>query len=154
MTGDEQHVHVLVRVEAGHDTREELAVAMLSGGVYRLVVPPALTLGLAVGDVFEIDAETSRPRVVERSGNLTVWLFPAGAEAGGSGVADEVEALGGTFEGVASSTVLIFTLPVAATFPAIEAVFEGFVARFPGSQWMFGNAYADDGQTPLGWWDT
>ena len=148
------HDHVLVRVEPGVDVREQLAVVPLSDGEYRLVVPPALAVGLAVGDVFSVDPDTFGPRVVRRSGNLTVWVYPNGAPVAGSGVAEEVEAVGGAFEGAAHGDgILIFTLPVAATFPVIEGIFLRLGDRFPESQWMFGNVYGDDGETPLGWWD-
>ena len=48
--------------------------------------------------------------------------------------------------------VLLFTIPVSATFPVIEATLDDFVAGDPGAEWLFGNVYADDGRTPLDWW--
>jgi hypothetical protein len=47
--------------------------------------------------------------------------------------------LGGTFDGT--------------TFSAIEAVFNRFLEEHPESEWYYGNVYADDGVTPLGWWE-
>jgi len=62
--------------------------------------------------------------------------------------------LGGTLEGSAhEDRVFIFTLPVTATFSAVEAVFNRFVEQHPESEWYFGNVYAADGVTPLGWWE-
>jgi hypothetical protein len=49
--------------------------------------------------------------------------------------------------------IFIFTLPVAATFPIVEGLFSRFVADHPASQWLYGNVYADDGVTPIGWWE-
>src|SRR3954454_6501361 len=95
------HDHVLVTVEAGRTDQEELAVRTLGSGRYRLEVPPAVTLGLAVGDVFEIDHETRRPIVEERSGNLTVWLYPAEATDAVRGLATAAEDLGGRLDGAA-----------------------------------------------------
>ena len=47
----------------------------------------------------------------------------------------------------------IDTVPVSAGFPAIEAVFNAWVAEHPGWEWSFGNVYDPaDGVTPLGWW--
>lgn len=109
--------------------------------------------GLAVGDVFRVDQETRRPIVEERSGNLTVWLYPGEATEAARGLATDAEVLGGRLEGAAlADRVFIFTLPVDATFPAIERIFNQFVDDHPGSEWLFGNVYADDGVTPLGWW--
>jgi hypothetical protein len=148
------HRHVVVSVGAGEDMTEELAVEDLGDGRYRLLLPPALTYGLAAGDVFEIDAEMLRPNVVRRSGNLTVWLYAAEAVAEARGLAAEVEALGGVLDGsVPGDRIFIFTLPVAASFPAVDAVFEGFVEHHPSAEWRYGNVYADDGVTPLGWWE-
>jgi len=48
--------------------------------------------------------------------------------------------------------VFIFTLPVDATFPAIERIFNQFVHDHPGSEWLYANVYDNDGVTPLEWW--
>ena len=147
------HDHVLVAVEAGRTVSEELAVQPLDNGRYRLEVAPAMADGLAVGDVFMVDQETRRPIVDERSGNLTVWLYPGEATEAARELSSAAEVLGGRLEGAAlADRVFIFTLPVDATFAAIERVFDEFVADHPGSEWLFGNVYADDGVTPLGWW--
>jgi hypothetical protein len=147
------HDHVLVTVQAGRTEQEELAVRTLGNGRYRLEVPSAMTLGLAVGDVFKIDDETRRPSVEERSGNVTVWLYPAEATEAAQRLTTAAEDLGGRLDGAAlADRVFIFTLPVNATFPAIERLFNQFVDDHPGSEWLFANVYDDDGVTPLSWW--
>jgi hypothetical protein len=147
------HDHVFVTVEGGRAEQEELAVATLADGRYRSEVPPAMTVGLAVGDVFEIDPATFRPIVVERSGNLTVWLYLAESTEAVRDLAAASQELGGTAEGAAlANRVFIFTIPIAATFPVIERLFNRFVDQHPGSEWMFANVFAEDGVTPLGWW--
>jgi hypothetical protein len=154
MSHGRAHEHVVVSVEAGSDATEELAVAVVGDGTYRLLEPPALTFGLAKGDVFAIDAETRRPRVLSRSRNLTLWLYPGEAVDEARALTTEVERVGGMFDGTAPSDRLyIFTVPVEVTFPVVEAIFERFSSRHPGAEWYFGNVYADDGVTPLGWWD-
>ena len=148
------HDHVVVSVEAGSVVTEELAVSKLDDGTYHLLVPPALTIGLAKGDVFAIDAATMHPTVLRRGGNLTIWLYPAGALAEARALHQEIERVGGTFDGaVPSDRVFIFTLPVTATFPVVEAIFDRFVAEHPASEWYFGIVYADEGLTPLAWWE-
>ena len=129
-------------------------MTVLADGNFRLVVPPALTVGLAAGDVFAVDPASLRPQILRRSGNLTIWLYPAGANDEARQLEDQVEALGGTFDGSAhEDTVFIFTLPVNAGFPAIEAIFGRFVQACGRAEWHFGNVYADDDETPLGWWE-
>ena len=150
----ETHDHVSVRVDAVNDVREELAVEVLGDGSFRLLVPPAHTVGLARGDIFEIDRRSDRPTVLHHSGNITVWLYPGDSAEEANQQAVAAEALGGSLEGqAADGRVVIFTFPVGATFAAIEAIFERFVADHSGSEWLFGNVYADDGITPLGWWE-
>jgi len=147
------HDHVLVAIEAGRADQEELAVRTLGNGRYRLEVPPAMTLGLAVADVFEIDQDTRRPVVKQRSGNLTVWLYPADATEAARWLTTAAEDLGGRLDGAAlADRVFIFTLPVDATFPAIERIFNQFVHDHPGSEWLYANVYDNDGVTPLEWW--
>jgi Domain of unknown function (DUF4265) len=149
-----RHDHVVASVGPGTDVQEELAVGVLPDGTYRLLVSPALTIGLAAGDVFEIHEATLRTSVLRRGGNLTIWLYPQGASDDARRLSHEVDALGGTFDGSAQgNALLIFTMPVAATFSAIEAVFNRFLEEHPESEWYYGNVYADDGVTPLGWWE-
>jgi hypothetical protein len=151
---DAAHDHVLVAIEPGRDAKEELAVEVQPDGAYRLLAAPALTLGLAVGDVFTVDPATSRARVTAHGGNITIWLYPRVAQAAARTLDDGVRALGGVLHGSAhDETIFIFTVPVTATFPAIEALFDGFVEEQSASEWYFGNVYADDGVTPLGWWE-
>ena len=153
MQADESHAHVHTRVGPDSDVEEELAVRVLKDGSYRLVAPPSLTLGLAEGDVFVVDEETRRPRVLDRSGNLTIWLH-APPTSDVRVLAKKVENIGGVLEGLAhDDRVAIFTVPVAATFPVVEAIFNAFVDENPESEWYFGNVYADDGVTPLRWWE-
>jgi hypothetical protein len=148
------HDHVVVSVEPSTEAEEELAVTVLSDGTYQLLVPPALAAGLAVGDVFQVDPATRRPTVIRRSGNLTIWLYPHGANDEARDLGRDVNALGGTFDGSAhGDAIFIFTMPIEATFPAVEELFNRFVEHHPASEWYFGNVYADDGVTPLGWWD-
>jgi hypothetical protein len=143
-----------VRVDAVSDVREELAVELLGNGTFRLLVPPAHTLGLARGDVFEVDAVSERPAVLRHSGNVTVWLYPGRYNQEALLLAPAANGLGGTLEGeTAEGRLVIFTFPVRASFAAIEAIFEKFVSDHPQSEWLFGNVYADDGTTPLGWWE-
>lgn len=35
----------------------------------------------------------------------------------------------------------------------MEGVLTGFCSRHPRLRWYYGNVYADDEVTPLGWWE-
>jgi hypothetical protein len=63
-----------------------------------------------------------------------------------------VEKLGGHLDG-GTKRSLIFTIPVAAGWEPIRAVFDAAVERSEGSAWLYGNVYDPvDGETPLDWW--
>jgi hypothetical protein len=91
--------------------------------------------------------------VIERGGNISLQIFATER-------LDELEAsargalhrIGGTLDG-RSSKELVFTVPVSAGFPAIEAAMNGLKAEFPRADWYYGNVYDPvDGVTPLNWW--
>jgi RsiW-degrading membrane proteinase PrsW (M82 family) len=63
-----------------------------------------------------------------------------------------VEKLGG-FLHARAPELTVFTVPVSVGFARIEELLYGFVASNPGVEWYFANVYADDGVTPLGWWE-
>jgi hypothetical protein len=148
------HEHVVVSVGPDEDVTEELCVEVVEPDAYRLLVPPLLTLGLAPGDEFRIDEATGRPEVTRRSGLLVVWVYPRETEPEDvASLADAVIALGGTFEGGPEhGRMVVFTAPIGVGFPTLEHVFDEFVREHDGAEWLYGNVYADDGVTPLGWW--
>ena len=66
-------------------------------------------------------------------------------------VTKDVWELGGSLDGRADN-LTVYTIPVTAGFAQVEQVFNGLIDRHPDVEWYFGNVYADDGVTPLGWW--
>jgi hypothetical protein len=150
-------VHVLIPViDSETHGPEEVEVEPLGESRYRVLCPPRLAYGLAVGDEIELD-ETLRFgfRTVRRSGNLTVWVYlpSEGAEHAVTERARQlVIGLGGTFEGT-PPRMIILTLPLGAGWERIEAGMNAFVATVPGSTWEYANVYDPvDGKTPLNWW--
>ena len=133
---------------------EEVPVAPLGGDRYRILASPGLLDGLAAGDVFDRRSDGTY-EVVERSGNLCVQVWHPDVD-----VRDRVDAellpgaiaLEGWLDGrTEGSTVLTF--PLSAGFPRIERLLDDWVDATDGATWSFANAYAEDGRTPLRWWE-
>ena len=64
--------------------------------------------------------------------------------------------IGGYLDGEShpGGSVLVFTIPVSVGFPAIERVMADVIKQYPESEWYYGNVYAEDGITPLNWWQS
>jgi hypothetical protein len=152
---DQPTVELFVdRTRDGEPFFEEVPVEPLTGDRYRILASPGLLDGVAAGDVFERRPDGTYA-VVERSGNLCVQVWHPDVD-----VQDRFDAellpgaivLGGWLDGrTEGSTVLTF--PLSAGFQRIERLLDGWVDATEGSTWSFGNVYADDGRTPLGWWE-
>jgi hypothetical protein len=149
----ERHLLLFVDRIDGKVLREPVHVDELGEGRYRLLYAPGMVAGIAAGDEFRLLDDDGRFEILQRSGNLTVQVYsltPMG-DARDTLVA-AVEALGGTLDGSIEKG-LTFTMPHTATFAAIEAVFDQWVAEHEGTEWLYGNVYSTkDGVTPLNWW--
>jgi hypothetical protein len=134
-------------------TKEMLEVDPTPEG-FRLLHSPAMVDGLAGGDVIRLDpARREGFELVRRGRNLAVVVAFASLEQRGEAepqLAAQVKELQGVCDG-GPGRGLVFTVPVAAGFARIEAMFEAASARFPGASWYFGNVYGPDRQ-PLNWW--
>lgn len=148
-----------LQLEAGRNSRgepvlEEVAVEPLAGGRFRLLASPGLLDGLAAGDVFELD-DAGRYGVVERSGNICVQLYYPRADLHrrvDEELVPDVNAAGGWLDGRAPG-LSVLTFPLSVGFPAIERLLETWTEAVPGASWSYANVYAEDGVTPLGWWN-
>jgi Domain of unknown function (DUF4265) len=133
---------------------ESVLVERLGPERYRVLASPGLLEGFAAGDEIELAPEESRGfRITKRGGNVCVQFFWSGDGSDpGEELEPQVTALGGRLDGQ-SPTLLVFTIPVAAGFPAIERIFYSAEKRYAGCGWMYGNVYDPaDGVTPLNWW--
>ncbi len=130
---------------------EDVPASPVIGGGRLLACSPGLALGAAAGDEIQVD-ESGTFRVLRHGGNLAVHVH--GEEPLNVDTVDaDLQQLGGCLDG-GHDRLRIFTVPVTAGFPAIEAVLEAFVAKTPGAEWYFGNVYDPaDGTTPLNWWN-
>jgi hypothetical protein len=139
--------------ESGQPVFEEVPVEVLGPARYRLLASPGILDGLAAGDVFVVDPISSLYRVKEHGGNLCVQVWYPGLDLAGrvdAELAPGVTALGGTLDG-REQELTSFTIPLAAGIPVIEVLLNGWVDSADGATWSFGNAYEEDGVTPLPW---
>ena len=151
--GRGQHLLLLIECRDGRPLKEPVHAEAVGSGAFRLLHSPGLVQGIAAGDEFRLVGDDGRFEVTRRGGNLAVQVFSPDPVAGlRAELARRVARLGGTLDG-AIERGLSFTVPVSAGFPAVESVFDGWVAEHPGWEWSFGNVYDPaDGVTPLGWW--
>lgn len=134
---------------SGERVDEEVLVEDLGHGVWRLLASPGLALGIAAGDVIELD-DDHRARPSRRGQNIAIQVFAPPHE--GDELHEPLRALGGRLDGQTPS-LTVYTVPAGAGFPAIEHVMDEFQAHHPSAEWFYGNVYDEDGTTPLRWWE-
>jgi hypothetical protein len=150
--GNRLHLDLFVEGGRARGT-QPVPVEALGDGRFRVLHSPGLVEGIAAEDVIRItDERTGRFEVVERGGNLSIKVM------GRSSVAElrarlerDLGALGGWCDGEIEIAA-VFTVPVRAGFPAVESALRAALESHPGFEIYFGNVYAEDGVTPLGWW--
>jgi hypothetical protein len=151
---DQPMVRLLAALrESGQPVFEEVPVEVLGPNRYRLLASPGILDGLAAGDEFTVDPISFLYRVHEHGGNLCVQVWYPGIDLAGRVDAELVPAvieMGGSLDG-REQGLSSFTIPLAAGIPAIETLFNDWVDHADGATWSFGNAYEEDGVTPLAW---
>jgi hypothetical protein len=152
-------VNLVAVLHDGRRVPENLLVENIAENRFRLLRSPGLVQGIAAGDEFELaQEEPDGYRLLKRAGNVCLQVF-----VGTDKVAEFrqtlvplVERIGGRLDGEAAFTELanlVFTIPINAGFPAIEAVMARAKAISPACEWFYGNVYdLKDGVTPLNWW--
>lgn len=144
-----------IRLLAGHSASgmpafEELLVEHLRASRYRLLRSPGLVLGLAAGDVVEV--QNGGFRLIDRGMNLCIQIFSDSSLSELQRALDpQLGILGGRLDGQ-TTRVLVYTVPVAAGFQSVERALREIVGKFPGAQWYFGNVYDPTDGRPLNWW--
>lgn len=145
---------VVERGGSGEPFLEEVRAIRLDTNRYQLAQSPGLVPGVAAADEIELAPEEPNGyRVIRRGGNVCVQLFTRhDPDECLEWLEPQVLRLSGRVDGRAPK-LLVFTIPVASGFDAIQSIFDGAVGRFPESEWMYGNVYSTaDGRTPLDWW--
>lgn len=148
----------IVNVKAGTDEEdgraayEEALVEPCGNGAYRLVRSPALTQGLAAGDVFTVNAEGD-VTLISRGNNVCIQIYTTSdVRPLEAAFTPRMEAVGAWLDGM-HPKVLVYTVPVRVGFPVIERPLKTLASLDPAAEWYFGNVYDEDGVTPLRWWE-
>jgi hypothetical protein len=148
----------ICHVESERPATEMIEAVPVGPRQYRLLYSPGMVEGLARGDVIELSDEDPRGfKIISRSGELCVWFYfeTAGPNRGPEGdqVRAAVERAGGACDG-GGNLHLVFSIPIAMGFPAVEALMNELTAQYPGSSWLYGNVYDPwNDFKPFGWWE-
>lgn len=140
------------RKSSGEPVIERVLADRLSDGSYQVAATPAFVLGIAAGDRLKVDGNSYT--IVERGRNIAVQVYTASAPL--EAVRDLVTLMERQVGARLDSEVAdlrVFTVPIGATFAAVEAIVNEFAKQHRGSEWYYANVYEDDGVTPLNWWE-
>ena len=134
---------------------EKLGAEEIGPNRFRLLQTPGVIEGIAAGDEIEVAPDLGF-KMIRRGGTIGVWFFleQPGQNKGPAGtkLKSEVDRIGGALDGGGVAS-LVFTIPLAVGFPAVEEVMSKACKDNPGSSWMYCNVYdPKDGETPLNWW--
>jgi Domain of unknown function (DUF4265) len=152
MSEPHDHVRLLAGVNSrGNPVYEVVPAVAVEAGVFEVLGTPALAFGCAAGDRIRV-AEDGSFEVVGRGGNVAAVIFPRASVddadlAELSAVLDELE---GVAESPEDGRFVVVTVPVSATFSAIESAVDDW-ARRHDAEWSFSNVYDSDDQ-PINWW--
>jgi hypothetical protein len=139
------------RKSSGEHVIEEVLVDETDNPrVYRLVATPGLVLGVAAGDILDIDIDAGTFEIVSRGGNISVQIY--GPHDRADVVRPQIASIGGYLDG-RSNGLTIYTVPASAGFDKLERILNSAISENPQLEWYYGNVYdPTDGITPLNWW--
>lgn len=146
----------LIEMFAGNDPNgqpvvEKLVVRPDSDQGYQLIKSPAFVRGLASGDRIKFNRESNQFELDQRSGNLCIRVYCRDeAKAVSESLTPPFEQLGGELD-IETPRMLVYTIHVSCGFQTIESLLNEHVKD--DALWTYGNVYAEDGQTPLNWWN-
>jgi hypothetical protein len=156
------HEHVRIAVIGARTPGVEYVPARkLRGGQWQLICSPLYATQIASGDVIKIlSSEAGTFEIIHRGGNVSIQFYLAESEADdvqatetvAREIAQSIAILGGRLDGQTAG-LIVCTIPVKASFPAIEEVMEAAVRRHPGAQWQYCNVFDPDTGEPLRWWE-
>ena len=147
------HVDLVVR-GAPKGAKQPVPARQLPGGTVQILHSAGLVPGVAAGDEIRmLDEREGTFEIVRRGGNVCIQIYSRKAIAAvAEWISPKLNLLGGRLDGRIERAA-VFTVPVQSGFRAMEEVMEGAQKAFPEMEWTYGNVYADDGATPLNWWN-
>ncbi len=137
----------------GEPVVEKVAVRRNDDGSYRLLHSPAFVRGLAGGDSFVMVSERAGTfKVSKRAGNIAVRVYcKTSVDALDTALTPQVSQLDGRRD-IKSQYLLVYSIPVAAGFDSIEAIFDQVVSGSADASWSYGNVYDEHTGEPMQWW--
>ena len=151
-------VSLIAESRDGQPQSETVSVEIVGENQFELLSSPAVTPGLAAGDIFElVDGEPHGYRIIKRGGNISLQIFfPHSSKECFEFLSTRVEHLQGRVDGGMNgshSSMLVLTIPVTVGFSRIEELMSEVKMLSPNCEWYYGNVYdLTDGITPLNWW--
>ncbi len=143
----------------GDERTESVLVERVSTDCYRIASTPGFVENLAAGDFIGLDPTLPEGYrlLISRGRNLAIrFVLASDAPLSARAVAQQFldrqfSSLKGQLDGHMGTRGLVYTVPLAAGFDAVDGVMGRAVERFSGSTWWYGNVYGKDDQ-PLNWW--
>ncbi|XAL99588.1 DUF4265 domain-containing protein [Phycisphaeraceae bacterium D3-23] len=145
------HLNLFV-VGAPVGRTQPVEVEKIEPGIYKILYSPGLVEGIAAGDVIRLtDVSLGLFEIVNRGGNISVKWMASSPISEFLNQADQIlKPLGSRRDGDIAKAA-VWTIPISATFVAIEEAMEKVIELVPDSGWWYGNVY-DENDNPLNWW--
>jgi hypothetical protein len=134
---------------SGEVVYENVLAIRISGSRVTLTHSPGLALGIAAGDVIDVESDGSY-ELVSHGGNIAVHIY--GDPAVARSIEPKITGIGGWWDGGVKN-LTIYTFPADAKFSKIEPILNELASGASHVEWYYGNVYdLADGVTPLNWW--
>lgn len=134
---------------SGEAVYENVLASRVSGSRVKLTHSPGLALGIAAGDVIDVESDGSY-KLVSHGGNIAVHIY--GDPLVARSIESKIAGIGGWWDGGVKN-LTIYTIPADAKFSKIEPILNELVSGESQVEWYYGNVYdLADGVTPLNWW--
>lgn len=151
LENDPAWVTIDLPIDGRSDMVEEVIAEKIGEDRFRLASSPGMARGLAADDIIVLDTQTPAGyRLIQRGDNVCVHVYCEAEKRAviQAGLVQTLGQIGGVLDGTMGETGLCFTIPVLATFTAIE----GALHRIVGEEWTYSNVNDIETDAPLNWW--
>jgi hypothetical protein len=153
-----ENKHSIIQLYAGtradgEPVVEKVAVRRNGDGSYCLLHSPAFVRGIAGGDSFVLVSQRAGTfKVSLRAGNIAVRVYcKTAVDVLDAALTPQVTQLDGRRD-IKSQYLLVYSIPVAAGFDSIEAIFDQVISGSADASWSYGNVYDEHTGEPMQWW--